>query len=591
MATRLASFVLCTTALLSAAGLSPARAQTESSARADVRPNLTRAVRLTFLAGAVRVQRSDNTGDDTAVLNMPIPEGSRIVTADYGQAELEFEDGSVARLTPNSALALNVLALEPGPDSTQVAHTELTLLGGLAYFEIRKSSASSWLLSAGAISLQPLQNLTLRLAFDQPPPAFAMLTGAARLTQSHGFDTDVRAGETLRPDANETTRYFLSQQIVPESWDAWNESRDQAAADAADRRTAARDNYAGGQGYGWSDLDASGSWYDVPGTGQVWQPSNADEGFDPYGYGAWVWGNGSYVWASGYQWGWTPFRCGHWEYFPSFGWGWQPDARCSLWSFAGGGYLTAGLGNYGGYGGDYGAGGGTYYGSGIFIRGPHPPRHPTPIRPQPRPGQPHPIVPVRGPDGPRPPTLHRGQARIAGSTVVALPTIAPSSSRSGSSLGRGIAPDFPVDRATRQPIFGTESLPPAYSSTPPDRSGQRPAPRSPRQSLEAAPAGASTATTPRRSASPGQSGSAPPSAPGAGHATDITRAPNSSAVSPAAPVQTVRPTASPIQQQPAPPRYTPPPPAPAPPPPRPSPPPAPAPAPAPSTTRPAPSPK
>ena len=394
-----------------------------------------RAARLTFLAGAVQIQRNDNTAEESAVLNMPLSEGTRILTGDYGEAEIEFEDGSVARLTPRSALSLDSLALDPG----QVAHTEFSLLGGLAYFELRKSSSATWLVNAGGTRATPIENVVLRASLEDPAATFSVLAGSAEVERAEAFAVEVRAGESLRPDEKDRTRYFLSQQTTEQSWDAWNTARDQAAADAADRRTAARSEYSGAQGYGWADLDANGSWYNVPGSGFVWQPDNADEGFDPYGYGNWVWGSGSYVWASGYSWGWTPYRCGHWQFFSGFGWGWMPDVSCGRWGFAGGGAYGAG---------DAG---------GIFIRGNYPPRHNPVVRPQPRPGGPHPVVPVRGPDGPRPPTVHRGQVRIAGTTVAALPVIVPAASRSGNSVGQTLTRDFPIDRATHQPVLGIVS--------------------------------------------------------------------------------------------------------------------------------------
>ncbi len=478
-----------------------AAAPKATSSAGDTAP--LRAARLTYLAGEVRVQRSDNTGEDTAVLNMPLGEGTRVLTGDYGQAEIEFEDGSVARLTPRSALALNLLAL----DSAHIAHTEISLLGGLAYFELRHSPGYTWLVDAGGLRAIPLQNLTLRVDFTEPPAIFAVFTGSAHLERPDAFKADLNAGETLRADSEDNTRYALTAQTDQQSWDSWNESRDGAAADAADKRTAARNDFAGDQGYGWSDLDSSGNWYNVPGTGQVWQPDNADEGFDPYGYGAWVWGNGAYLWASGYSWGWTPFRCGHWQFFPSFGWGWTPNLSCGRWGFAGGGYA-----------GDYGSGG-------IFIRGPYPPRHNPVVRPRPRPGPPYPIIPVHGPDGPRPWTPHSGPVRIAGTSVTPLPTLGSGYTRSGSVLGKALTLDYPVDRKTHQPILGTEpstttytivapptprltpgTRTPAYggSPTPLPPAGLRPNPTSPATPRP---------TTPIRPASPSPSRVAPPPPP------------------------------------------------------------------------------
>jgi hypothetical protein len=31
-----------------------------------------------------------------------------------------------------------------------------------------------------------------------------------------------------------------------------------------------------------------------------------------------------YIWVSGYEWGYTPFQCGTWNYYDAFGWGWAP---------------------------------------------------------------------------------------------------------------------------------------------------------------------------------------------------------------------------------------------------------------------------
>lgn len=390
-----------------------------------------RVARLTFVAGAVQIERADNTGEDAPVLNMPLTEGTRIVAGDYGQAEIEFEDGSLVRLTPRTSLSLDMLGLEGG-----TATTRMTLLGGLAYFELRKAAGVIYSVNAGGVTMTPAENATVRVKMDDSPAVFAVLTGAVRLERVEGFRAQLRAGESLRADAKDETRYFLNEQFADESWDHWNESRDELAADDATKRTAARDAYAGAQGYGWADLDANGNWYNVPGQGQVWQPDVADENFDPYGYGNWVWSGGGYVWASGYAWGWTPFRCGRWIYFPGFGWGWVANSRCGRWG-----------GHFGGEGG--GEGGGVLIG-GTAQR---PPRYKPVQAPLRGPGKVHPIIPVRGPDGPRPPVMPGGIKRIAGKDAMPLPRVG-GPGRTWNALGQGLNRDFPVDARTHQPVLG-----------------------------------------------------------------------------------------------------------------------------------------
>src|ERR1700735_5471989 len=103
-----------------------------STARAyDTRAQ--RTARLSYLQGNVTVSRSDGTGNEAAQLNMPLTEGSRVTTAEDGQAEVEFEDGSLVRLTPNSSLGLDHLSL----DTEGNYQTQLGLVHGLVYAELR----------------------------------------------------------------------------------------------------------------------------------------------------------------------------------------------------------------------------------------------------------------------------------------------------------------------------------------------------------------------------------------------------------------------------------------------------------------------
>jgi hypothetical protein len=313
-----------------------------AEARAD-NPQV-RAARLSFLQGTVNVDHIDNTGSDPAQINMPLPQGVRVSTGQDGQAEIEFEDGSVVRLTPNSSLELTTLTADANGNLT----TDLTLGNGLMYAELRAADKFTYNINAGGVQVSPVADTTVRIDMDKPPAVVSVLDGTAQVdggsANGEGYKTNVNAGETLTGDAADAGRYSLNQQVAANSWDKWNNDRDTAAANEASNQTDVRDGYAGEAGYGWSDLDANGSWYNVPGQGEVWQPNVAmDPDFDPYGYGSWVWYPGSgYVWASGYDWGWTPYRCGNWSYWNDFGWGWSPGIGCGGfggWGFGGGGYV------------------------------------------------------------------------------------------------------------------------------------------------------------------------------------------------------------------------------------------------------------
>lgn len=418
-----------------------------------------RAARLSFVSGSVSVDKSDNTSTLAGQLNMPIAEGQRVTTGDEGQAEIEFEDGSLLRLTPHTSITVSAL----GFDSNGNSQTQLVLLHGLTYAELRATTRFQYTIDAGGDIISPVENSTIRVNLDEPPAAIAVLDGMAHVEQSGatggpGFHTDVKAGETLRADIADSALYFLTQQIAEDSWDQWNEARDQAAADAAAARTAARDSYAGDAGYGWSDLDANGTWYNVPGYGQVWQPGvAAGSDFDPYGYGNWVWYSGSgYLFVSGYPWGWTPYRCGNWSFWPTFGWGWVPTAGCG------------GLG-YGGFG--FAAGGSYLYNIALAPQGYRFHKLPVAV-----PGPVHPIVPVRsgsggvhvgnGTDTPS----HRpaGPIKIAGQTATPIHPVASAyTARGGSAIGASLHRDFPVDQVTHRPLTGTVTPPAAGTEVAP----------------------------------------------------------------------------------------------------------------------------
>lgn len=418
------------------------------SAHADA---TTRAARLTYMQGTVTVNQPGLATGVPAQMNLPLLSGIQLVTGADGQAEVEFEDGSVARLTPNSALSLDNLSVEP----SGVFTTSLSLLHGLAYFELRATPQYVYTIAAGGDVLTPVENTTVRVDFDEPPAIFSVLDGTAHVERqinpsvdaaNAGYQTDVRAGESLRADTSDPTRYFLTPGIAADSWDQWNEDMDQADAAEAANSTTVRDNYAGAEGYGWSDLDADGTWYDVPGQGPVWQPQMAmdDSGFDPYGDGDWVDYPGvGYVWASAYPWGWTPYRCGLWSYYNSFGWGWAPGLTCGGlgWGFLGGGVpVNIGLVPVG------------YRPIRVPIVGPHPLR---------------PVLPVHTyqPVAPAQPVAVAAERQIDGKTVVAIKPVGNSFSSAGAVGGTSLGRDFPVDSKTHAPVLGLASTRPAAVHT------------------------------------------------------------------------------------------------------------------------------
>ena len=184
----------------------------------------------------------------------------------------------------------------------------------------------------------------LRINLDNPPGEVAIFSGNAHLEGGNTIALDLHGGESVKLNGADPGNYALSEAIEPDSWDAWNSDRDQALTSQEADRTVATNSVPNSNNPAWSDLDANGNWYNVPGQGYVWSPYEAQNaGWDPYGCGSWVSTPAyGYGWASCEPWGFMPYNSGLWNYYDGFGWGWEPGFGGPWW---GGGGWVSNIGN------------------------------------------------------------------------------------------------------------------------------------------------------------------------------------------------------------------------------------------------------
>ena len=311
---------------------------TTVSARAD---DQIRAVRLSNVVGSVQILTGSETQFSQAYPNMPLMQGSTLKTGEDGRAEIQLEDGSVVRLTPNSSAAMSVLSR----DSSGNTNSAVDLLTGLAYVEMKGTAKQRFVVHfAGIDEVVSSAPVKFRVKLDSNPAELAVLAGTAHLSAGAASSSiDVRANETVRFDPGSSSPFLLAQTVDPDSWDQWNADRDRAMGAIAAQQT--REAIGSGNANpALSELDFYGNWYSGANGGSFWVPDGAGAGWDPYGSGYWgnYGGAGGYVWISGYPWGWLPYHCGNWNYFNSLNsWGWQPGGCLNngLW------YPTGGFGN------------------------------------------------------------------------------------------------------------------------------------------------------------------------------------------------------------------------------------------------------
>lgn len=131
-------------------------------------------------------------------------------------------------------------------------------------------------------------------------------------------------------DLADSDKYKLAKNLEADPYDAWDKEQSQYHD-----RYLSNSAYSSPYGYGVSDLNYYGGFYNVPGYGMMWQPYFASAAWDPFMDGAWVYYPGfGYTWVSGYPWGWMPYYYGSWYYLPPYGWMWQqpPSQHWGGWN-------------------------------------------------------------------------------------------------------------------------------------------------------------------------------------------------------------------------------------------------------------------
>jgi len=280
-----------------------------------------RIVRLSYLDGDVEIDKGDGRGFNTAYLNMPVVHQSKVWARD-GQTEVELEDGSSIRLTPDTIVAFNDLSL----DNNGGRSTSIELQQGTAYFDIHHHDADHFELQFARDRIDLQKSARFRVDLDKHDISVAVLSGEIELANASGTQVAIKKDETIRLDSDDPDRYYLAKGVDAENYDSWDNDRakwhDQSVSTASNN----------GISYGMSDLTAYGNYFYVPGYGNMWRPASAGMGWDPFADGYWVLYPGfGYTFVSGYPWGWAPYRYGSWQFVNGYGWCWAPGSNWNSW--------------------------------------------------------------------------------------------------------------------------------------------------------------------------------------------------------------------------------------------------------------------
>ena len=283
-----------------------------------------RIVRLSIVEGDVRFAQdvkgdsltSSNVAWQTASLNLPIRQGYALAT-DNGRAAIEFENGAMAFLAPNTILEFYDLSLEDGAKTTR-----LILRQGTAEFYVDPERGDYFSVTGGDFSVQAEGKTTFRLNNFDDGSNVQVIAGRISVL-SHDKTTPLGKGQSLSVQAGETNSETVASAAAKDDFDEWVAGRIQSSI-AANAAALHNSGYAGYvSGYG--DLYTYGSWFSVAGYGSCWRPYGVGLGWSPFSYGSWYLDPAlGWTFVGNQAWGWLPYHYGGWLSAAGAGWCWSP---------------------------------------------------------------------------------------------------------------------------------------------------------------------------------------------------------------------------------------------------------------------------
>ena len=268
-----------------------------------------RVARLNYMTGPVSFRPGSVEDWAAAMPNYPLTTGDHLWTDAGGRTELHI--GSTA-IRMDSQTALGIVNLDD-----RIA--QLSLTGGALNVHIRAMRPDeafevdtpnvAVLLHAGdyRINVDGERNIT----WVTPREGQADVSGG-------GANFPVRAPQSAQISGQEPVSQQMGMAAPPDPFDSWSMERERRELSQVSARYVPRDMI------GYEDLDAYGTWRNVPPYGMVWVANSMAPGWAPYHNGHWAWVEPwGWTWIDDAPWGFAPFHYGRWAFAGGM-WVWVP---------------------------------------------------------------------------------------------------------------------------------------------------------------------------------------------------------------------------------------------------------------------------
>src|SRR5580704_5679802 len=265
--------------------------------------------RISVLNGEVSVRRGDSGDVVAGAVNGPLMANDSILTGSSARAEVQLDTANLIRVGPNSEVRFSGL---------DVRGFQIQVAAGTVIYRVLRPSQAQAEVDTPSVAIHPLGQGTYRVSVrDDGTSEITVRSGEAEIFSPHGSER-LGAGRTMYARGPASDPEFQEvAAIAPDSWDQWNNERDQFLLRSRSYDHVSRTVP------GAEDLDQNGRWTNDPNYGYVWQPT-VPPGWAPYQNGQWVWEDYyGWTWVSYDPWGWAPYHYGRWFSGP-LGWAWYP---------------------------------------------------------------------------------------------------------------------------------------------------------------------------------------------------------------------------------------------------------------------------
>ncbi|MGH9934912.1 MAG: DUF6600 domain-containing protein, partial [Blastocatellia bacterium] len=304
-----------------------------------------RVARISLIEGEVSYQRANDSKKDwfDATPNLPLDESDQLYSGQNGRAEVQLSGRNLVRIDRDTNLRFTQfntgtvqMALPIGSayfriDSLdkrqfQVVDANDPGINDPVYFEVDTPTV------AVTFAKEGVYRINVR---DDGATEVIVRQGQADVYSQEIGTVIVKKGRRMIVEGRDDA-YQITKLEDKDSWDRWNDRRDDDLFSRADTYRSAR--YVPVSIPGVYDLDNYGEWIETSDYGWAWSPRGVASDWAPYRDGYWRWYPAyGWTWISYEPWGWAPYHYGRWAYYRSrwcwtpsggvglgFGWGWRP---------------------------------------------------------------------------------------------------------------------------------------------------------------------------------------------------------------------------------------------------------------------------